>query len=319
MLRHKKWQGTGVVWALPLIIGVLVLCACASQQQPSTIPYPNVQAWAGPNKPREYGEYDERFCMNAYDNSNYNENVYVQCMSERGNIVLKDGYFYAYGTPPRLAEYCGPAPPPCFSRSTGWLVLTTPPEVAHNPLPVPEPVPEENQASVFSPPETATSSPPAASLPEVQNNNLAPALARFKNILDEHPSWILKAAHFAGIYDSDSVHMTSSDGTHAILIQDIDWHGALSGTPYRTTFRFSVTCENPEVIDNVNIEVADTNNPPPAFLGTTVIKNAIVLALIEEITIIRGAAIAANAARAINVSISVKDMLSYALKYVASK
>src|SRR5580704_14073662 len=99
MLPRTKMTGRTVVRALPLI-GLLVLAACASQQQQRTIPYPDVQAWAGPNKAQEQGEYDEQVCMNAYYNYNYNDNVYVQCMSERGNVVFKDGYFYSYGIPP---------------------------------------------------------------------------------------------------------------------------------------------------------------------------------------------------------------------------
>ena len=139
-----------------------------------------------------------------------------------------------------------------------------------------------------------------------------------ENIINKDAYWILKAAHVLGVYDSESTRVSSYNITNPVLIQDIYWHGIVSGTSYHTTFKFTVTCSNPEVIDNLNIEAIDTKNPPPAWLGTTVVKNVAILALIEEITVLRGAAAYANAMRSVNVAISVKDALAYVLKYLAS-
>jgi hypothetical protein len=148
-----------------------------------------------------------------------------------------------------------------LSRETGGLVTATLPETS---------IGANNPPSLFIPERTTPTppppSPPAASTPEPENNDLPPAVARLQNILEKDASWILKAAHVASIYDSENTRVSSYNGTNAELIQDIYWHGAVLGTPYHTTFRFSVTCGNPEVIDDISIATTDINNPPAAFL-----------------------------------------------------
>jgi hypothetical protein len=49
------------------------------------------------------------------------------------------------------------------------------------------------------------------------------------------------------------------------------------------------------------------------------LANIALATFIEEIAAIRGAALAGNAARTVNVFISVKEALSYLLKYAASQ
>lgn len=141
-----------------------------------------------------------------------------------------------------------------------------------------------------------------------------------QNILENKASWVLKAAHFASIYDSQNTRISSYNGSNSTIIQDISWHGAILGTSYHTRFVFSVTYEDPDDIGNIDIETTDTNNPSPAFLGTTILKNAALLEFIEEIAAIRGAAVAANAARAVLMLLfQLKMHFSYLLKYAASK
>jgi hypothetical protein len=273
--------------------------------------------FAGPNKTDEDGAYDARLCAGVSGN----DDVYGQCMFDRSNLILKDGYLYYLTRPPVLIGDCDRTLPPCvFSPSPGRLVLTMPSETSISANNQPPALEEENRAPAFNPPETATPTPsPSPSPSPPASNQSASGAAHFRNVVQEYQAGLFRVTHPdpSNVRYDSTVVIDQSSAANAVITDTTNWKGS-SGRDFQTILRFEIEYDNGGTINSVHMEATDYGNPRfGAFQGLNLTKT-IALSYLSGNLVNEGRVLAAGLTKIANISTTIEDLVVNWLQYMVN-
>jgi len=161
---------------------------------------------------------------------------------------------------------------------------------------------------------------PSPSIPEKSEESrpAASAAVRFQTIVQQNQEAIFEAAHPTGHLDSESATIVRSDLGSAVIVNDINWRGRLSGRNYQTALSFTLSYNTDGVIESVSMEVTESGDPPVlAFEGLNLTKE-FALSRFSNRLQNQGRDVSAFIVKLINSNLSVEQAVSEYLKYLSN-